>query len=70
MSKTKPQFETVKLPSGNYGWRMRDSEGKIVSIKPGKIMGIEVATKRRPLQRALQQILENRTEVGAADNGG
>lgn len=34
------KFETYKTARGDVRWRLREANGRLVSVKPGKIMGL------------------------------
>lgn len=61
------KFETYRTDTGRYRWRVRDDEGKIVPIKPGRIMGLKGSPEAEKRSReAVQLILKRRSEADAA----
>lgn len=59
------KFETYETAPGNYRWRLRDEKGEIVSVRPGKIMGLKASSK----QKAVSERVVNEALKRLADNG-
>ena len=54
---SKVRVEVIESSPGQYRWRVRNADGKIVPIKIGKIMGLGGAAKQREARKAANTAL-------------
>ncbi len=58
-------FEAFKSDDGRYRWRLRDADGQILAVKPGKVMlPAGSAEKTRRSRAAVQRVL---ARIASAD---
>ncbi len=51
------KFETYEAAPGSFRWRLRDDRGHIVSVKPGKVMGLGAAADTKAAVKAVNHSL-------------
>jgi len=58
------KFETYEAAPGQYRWRLRNEAGEIISLRPGKIMGLGSAADMKAAELAVNMSLA-RLSAGA-----
>ena len=62
------KFESFKTESGGFRWRLREEGGQVVSVKSGKIMGLDSSPSTKKVsERTLTRILERLADGGRGD---
>lgn len=54
---SKVRVEVIESSPGQFRWRVRDADGKIVPVRIGKIMGLGGAAKQREARKAANTAL-------------
>lgn len=64
------KFESYKTEKGNFRWRLREESGKLISVKPGKIMGVTSSpSKKKASERVVDLSLERLAGSGRIVGG-
>lgn len=60
-------FQAFQDESGRYRWRLIDTDGRLVTIRPGRIAGVRLTgARRRRVEAALEAVLKDMADADAA----
>jgi len=51
------KFESYEAAPGDFRWRVRDEQGAVARIRPGRIMGLGRAADLKPYEQAVNTVL-------------